>query len=359
MKHKLHNKRRVKASHFPLSIFFGIFIILALLVTMQNKIMSEFVDFSFVPENYFWILLGYWLVISSGLTLFTRYQIAKTYDEPLKQMAEVTEQVANGDFSVYVKPLHTANKADYLDVMIEDFNKMVAELGSIEILKTDFFSNVSHEIKTPLAIIQNYAELLQTEADQEKREEYTQAILQATKRLSTLISDILKLSKLEKQTIAPIATTYDVCRQLCACAVNFETAWESKELEFIVDIEDSARIYADENLMELVWNNLLSNAIKFSEPKGRITLTQKTVGDEIIIQIQDQGCGMDEQVMNHMFDKFYQGDTSHAVEGNGLGLALVSQVLMLMGFSLSVHSTLEEGTTFSITIPAKRDEAYA
>ena len=297
-------------------------------------------------------MTAYWLLVSAAFTILIRWQIVRHYDKPLKQFVKATKDVANGDFSVYVRPIHTADKADYLDVMIADFNKMVAELGSIETLKTDFLSNVSHEIKTPLAVIQNYAELLgKSNLSKEKVQEYADNILQFSRRLSQLITDILKLSKLEKQTIHPAASEYDLCSQLCECVLHFETLWDQKEIEFSAEMEDEAIILADENLMELVWNNLISNAIKFTKPGGTVTLKQSSTEKEIIVQISDNGCGMSEETLNHIFDKFYQGDTSHATEGNGLGLAIALRVLQLMEYTILAESVMGQGTTFTVRIP--------
>jgi len=270
-------------------------------------------------------------------------------------MAEAAGKVSEGDFSVYVSTVHTADKLDYLDIMIMNFNKMVEELGSIETLKTDFFSNVSHEIKTPLAVIQNNAQLLQKEGlSEEKRMEYTESILHATRRLSNLITNMLKLNKLEKQTIKPVPQKYDLCAQLCDCALQFEDVWERKGIEFDVDIEDRRNIEADEGLLELVWTNLLSNAIKFTPPGGTVRLSQTSDEDEVTISVADTGCGMDEETMKRIFDKFYQGDTSHSTEGNGLGLALVKRVLQLSDGSISVESSVGKGTAFTVKLPGMR-----
>lgn len=295
----------------------------------------------------------YWAIVAMGLTLFTRKKMKDTYEEPLHKLAEATEKVANGDFSVYVPTPHTKDKWDYLDVMIVDFNKMVEELGSIETLKTDFVSNVSHEMKTPIAIIKNYAELLKTEHITEtQRKEYAESIEGASIRLSNLISNILKLNKLENQRITPEVETYDVCRQLCDCILQFEDAWEEKKIELEIEIEDVAMVKADESLLELVWNNLLSNAIKFTEPEGIITVRQTSNERFITVSISDTGCGMDRDNINHIFDKFYQGDTSHSKEGNGLGLALVKRVLELLDGDIQVFSELGKGSTFLVKLPA-------
>lgn len=295
----------------------------------------------------------YWALVAVGLTLYARWQIKRAYEEPMHRLAQATAKVAQGDFSVYVPPLHTADKLDYLDVMLLDFNTMVEELGSIETLKTDFFSNVSHEMKTPLAVIQNCAQLLQREdITEEKRREYTDSILQSTRKLSNLITNILKLNKLEKQTIRPVPERYDLCQQLCDCALQFEDAWENKELEFVSDMEDRVMVEADPGLLELVWTNLLSNAVKFTPAGGTITLTQTSDEKEVAVSVSDTGCGIDDETIRHIFDKFYQGDTSHSTEGNGLGLALVQRILQLSDGTITVKSRVGQGSTFTVRLPA-------
>lgn len=349
-------KNTIRESRFPPSLFaiyLGVLLLMSgihigLLVLMDTLGWNNLIQ-TLVP-------ILYWSAVAIGLTLFTRRKVRKTYDVPMKQLAEATDKVAHGDFSVYVPPIHTIEKKDYLDYMIMDFNKMVEELGSIETLKTEFFSNVSHEIKTPLSIIQSHAELLHRDhLTEEERKEYTEMILRATRRLSNLITNMLKLSKLEKQAITPMAVPYDICRQLCECALQFEDVWEKKEIEFIADIEERAMISADEELLALVWNNLLSNAVKFTEPGGTVTLYQTSDEKEILVQIKDSGCGMSEKTLDHIFDKFYQGDTSHATEGNGLGLAIALRVLQLSGFTISAESAIGKGSTFTVRIPIQEE----
>lgn len=296
--------------------------------------------------------LVYWALVASILTLYTRWRVQKTYEEPMQELAKATSKVAQGDFSVYVSPLHTPDKLDYLDVMILDFNKMVEELGSIETLKTDFFSNVSHEFKTPLAVIQNNAELLQSRiSTEQQRQEYTQNILQATRRLAGLLTNMLKLNKLEKQVIQPIPQRYDVSAQICECALQFEDVWEKKDITLDADVEERTMIEADEGLLELVWTNLLSNAMKFTPSGGTIRISQLADTESITVCISDTGCGMDQTTVKHIFDKFYQGDTSHAMEGNGLGLALVKRILQLSNGTITVKSAPGKGSTFTVTLP--------
>lgn len=302
-------------------------------------------------------VLLYWILVSLGLTLLIRHLTKNTYEKPMKELASATRKVAEGDFTVYVPPLHTADEYDYLDVMILDFNKMVEGLGSVETLKTDFFANVSHEIKTPLAVIQNTAELLKNEElSPEQRAEYVDTIEKYARRLADLITNILKLNKLEKQTIQPKPEPYNLCAQLAECALLFEDRWEQKNLEFEAELEDEAVIEADESLLELVWNNLLSNAVKFTEPGGTITLRQTSGDGWVEVTVSDTGCGMDDNTLQHIFDKFYQGDTSHSTEGNGLGLALVLRIVRMMGGSISVESKTGEGSAFTVRLPAPRNK---
>lgn len=348
---------RINESRFPPSLFavyLGTLLLMSgihtgLLVLMDRAGWNDVLQ-SIVP-------ILYWGMIAVGLTLYARREMRRTYEEPMHMLAEAARRVADGDFSVYVPALHTSDKLDYLDLMILNFDKMVEELGSIETLKTDFVSNVSHEMKTPIAIIKNYAELLQAEhIEEEQRKEYAKSVENAAARLADLIGNILKLNKLENQRITPDMEVYDVCRQLCECILQFEEAWDEKEIELETEIEDAAMIRADVSLMELVWNNLLSNAIKFTEPGGRVTVSQTSDNQQIRIVVSDTGCGMSRKSMEHIFDKFYQGDTSHSKEGNGLGLALVHRVLELMDGEIQVVSKEGKGSTFTIVLPAADPE---
>jgi len=356
MKEKNISENNIRESHFPPALFFVYFVVLLIMSGIHTGLIvgMNTIGWSDVAQTIVPIL--YWSAVALGLTLLTRQQIRKAYEEPMHKLAEATEKVAEGDFSIYIAPLHTSERLDYLDKMLMDFNRMVEALGSIETLKTDFFSNVSHEIKTPISIIQNNAELLCRENLNEQQKEYAEMIFHTSKRLANLISNILKLNKLEKQTIIPDMKKYDVCEQLVQCAINYESAWEEKNLEFDADMEDYAEISADPDLMELVWNNLFSNAVKFTEPGGKITLTEKSDENEIRVSVTDTGCGMTEETKKHIFEKFYQGDTSHAMAGNGLGLALALRVLQLNDYKIEVMSKPGEGSTFTIIIPKTEKE---
>ena len=351
MKEKVPFERKIRNSRFPTSLFFVYLGVLLLMSGIHTGLVVGMNTLGWDDLLQTLVPILYWSAVAVGLTLFTRRRIQRVYEEPMHRLAEATEQVAGGDFSVYIPPLHTSDKLDYMDIMFADFNKMVEELGSIETLKTDFFSNVSHEIKTPLAVIQNNAELLRMEDLTDKQRDYADTIYQSSRRLSDLISNILKLNKLEKQTITPEIQVYNVCAQLAECSLGFEEAWEQKELDFDADMEDRAEIAADPALMELVWNNLFSNAVKFTEPGGSITLTETSDGENVYVSVRDTGCGMSEETKKHIFEKFYQGDTSHAMAGNGLGLALALRVLQMNDFRIKAESAPGEGSTFTVVMP--------
>ena len=350
---------RVKSKLFPASGFVLTFLALAGLTTGQMLILQDYLDYERLSMGYVIAVLIYWTFVAAAFAVFTQYQFQERYQKPMAEFAKATRKVAEGDFSVYIPSRHLPDKRDHLDVIIADFNIMVEELGSIETLKTDFFSNVSHEIKTPLSIIQNYAQALKNEKLTDgQKEGYIDTILESSIRLNNLITNLLKLNKLEKQNLQPVPEPYDLCGQLCECALRFEDLWTQKDIEFVADIEDRATIEADASLLELVWNNLLSNAIKFTEPGGTVTLRQSSTHNEVIVSVSDTGRGMSEETLKHIFDKFYQGDSSHSTEGNGLGLALVLRILQLMGGTINAASVPGQGSTFTVRIPVEHKAEY-
>ena len=297
------------------------------------------------------LTFGNVILISLILTGFDTFRRHFTVDRPVTQILDAAEKMAEGDFSVRIPTANRFLTDDKFNDIIRCINKMAEELAGIETLRTDFVSNVSHEMKTPLSVIQNYTTLLSdTDLSEEKRVEYTKTIMTAAHRLSDMMTNILKLNRLENQQIYPKAELYDLSSQLCESLLQFEETWEQKGITIETDIEDDVHIQADEELLALVWNNLLSNAFKFTERGGRVTLTLKASADSVTVKIKDTGCGMTAEVGAHIFEKFYQGDTSHATQGNGLGLALVKRVISILQGEIAVESTLGAGTTFTVTL---------
>ena len=269
-------------------------------------------------------------------------------DRPVKLITEATEKIMQGDFSVRVKPMHGAGMEGFNQIGMA-INAMAKELAGTETLRTDFIANVSHELKTPLAVMGNYATMLQRPGiTEEERCEYAKAISEAARKLAQLITNILKLNKLENQQIFPQPKVFDLGEQLCVSLLGFEDAWEAKNLEIETDIQDDVRIQSDPELLSLVWNNLISNAVKFTPDGGKISVTLKAEEHQVIVQVRDTGCGMKPEVGQHIFEKFYQGDTSHATQGNGLGLALVKRVVDILNGEIGVQSVFGQGSTFTV-----------
>ncbi len=276
-------------------------------------------------------------------------------DRHVRKIVSAANRIAKGDYSVRIPKLNGHNRADGLDEIIECFNKMAEELSGVETLQTDFIANVSHELKTPLAVMQNYGTLLQQpDLPEEDRLSYAKGVTDACRRLAGLITNILKMNKLENQQIYPAVTSYNLAEQLCECLLAFENAWEGKEIEIDTDIAEDVQINADPELLSLVWNNLFSNAFKFTDKGGKVSVSLKTDGDSAIVSVADTGCGITHDVGKHIFEKFYQGDTSHATQGNGLGLALVRRVVDIMGGDIAVSSEVGKGSTF--TVKLRRDD---
>lgn len=274
-----------------------------------------------------------------------------TVDRPVKRITQAAEQIMAGDFSARVTPIRGLGADENFNKIIDGFNRMAQELSSVETLRTDFIANVSHEMKTPLAVMQNYGTMLQQPGlDEEKRVEYARSITDGSRRLADMMTNILKLNRLENQQIYPQATEYDLGEQLCECLLQYENVWEKSHIEIETDLEERVIVKADAELLCLVWNNLFSNAFKFTQPGGTVSVTLAATQHHAIVKVKDTGCGMSPEVGAHIFEKFYQGDTSHATQGNGLGLALVKRVVDIMQGEISVESVKGLGTTFIVKI---------
>ena len=291
------------------------------------------------------------ILISAGFALVDFLRRRLTVARPVKRITDAAARMIKGDFNVRIKPVAKFGADDTFNEIIACFNMMAEELGSLETLRTDFMANVSHEIKTPLTVIQNYATLLASDTlSDEKREEYAAIVKDAARRLSDMITNILKLNRLENQQIYPKTQRYDLTEQLCECLLQYEGVWEQKNIQIDTDLEDGILVNEDRDLLSLVWNNLFSNALKFTECGGTVSLSLKSQGDYAVVKVSDTGCGISEDVGKHIFEKFYQGDTSRATQGNGLGLALVKRVVDITEAEISVDSRVGVGSTFTVKI---------
>ncbi|AMC94551.1 hypothetical protein AOC36_11380 [Erysipelothrix larvae] len=343
-------KRRI---YFTWIEYFWSFVVLSLLGALPAIFYgAQFREYIF-PFGLYYAL--YWLIVAAGFTFLTNHQRRKAYEDPMMILGEATRKVASGDFSIYLKPIRSLSQANYINEMFKDFNKMVEALGSLETMKTDFIASVSHEIKTPLASIQGYARMLQKpQLSEEERLDYTHFLMQSSQNLSVLVTNILQLSKLENQGIISSHESYNVCEQLSECIISFVDMWEAKNINYEINIEDVATLYQDPAIVSIIWRNLLSNATKFTDAKGTISITQTSTDKGIVVRISDSGVGMSNETKQRLFEKFYQGDTSRFVQGNGLGMALVARCVELLNGTIDVDSELGVGTTFTVHIDTQR-----
>lgn len=277
-----------------------------------------------------------------------------TIDKITGRITDAAKEMVRGKFDVRIAPVTQIAVDENYNEIIDCFNKMAAELGSLETLRTDFVANVSHEMKTPLAVMQNYGTLLQaSNLSEEKRLEYAKGVTDGARRMSELMTNVLKLNRLENQQIYPETAEFDLSEQLCESLLQYESVWEREEIEIETDIAPGVTVRADRELLSLVWNNLLSNAFKFTPKGGTVSLSLTADDTQAIVKVGDTGCGMTAEVGQHIFEKFYQGDTSHATHGNGLGLALVKRVVDILHGEISVESTVGVGSSFTVKIRRK------
>ena len=341
-----------------LSHYFVFFLLVAFVITCCTMLfvttLSDSLNITLTDENISTaakITFGNVALLSLIFTILDTVRRNLTVERPVKRIVDAAEKIVKGDFSVRVKPQSKFGTDETFNRVIECFNKMAEELGSVETLRTDFIANVSHEMKTPLAVMQNYGTLLQSpDLTEEKRIEYAKGVTDGSRRMADMMTNILKLNRLENQQIYPQATEYDLGEQLCECLLQYENVWEKSEIEIDTDIAENVMVKADAELLSLVWNNLFSNAFKFTEAGGMVSVSLTATENDAIVKVKDTGCGMTADVGEHIFEKFYQGDTSHSVQGNGLGLALVKRVVDIMHGEISVESVLGVGTMFTVKI---------
>lgn len=287
------------------------------------------------------------LSFSEGIILFSF--VGKIILRPIMDLNEATKKVATGDFTVRVTS--TPSRINEVSEMMRNFNKMVQDLARIETLQNDFVVNVSHEFKTPLAAIEGYATLLQDEQlDVAERTEYLQIIMESTQQLSRLSENVLKLSKLENQEAILDKKVFRLDEQIRQVILLLENKWSEKNIDIQVELE-KLEYYSSESLLWQVWLNLIDNAIKFSKKNGEIRIGMRVTDSNVFVTVKDDGRGIAQDEIKHLFDKFYQGDSSRGEGGNGLGLPLAKRIVRLCNGGITVVSKENEGAEFVVTLP--------
>ena len=293
------------------------------------------------------------LLVSSVIGTSISAVVTEKVFDPLNQLIKATKVVSTGNFSVRVKEIN--NESEIAD-LLRNFNYMTEELGSIEMFRNDFINNFSHEFKTPIVSIRGFAKQLQNDnLSSEIRKEYTDIIISESERLTNMATNVLLLTKFQNQQFITNQTEYELDEQIRNCIILLERQWTEKKIEIHLDLEP-VKINNNAEMLSQLWINLIENAIKYSDHNGCIIIECHEKVNEIQFKISDDGDGMDDNTLKHIFDKFYQGDTSHAVRGNGLGLSIVKRIVDLCKGEIAVESKIGQGTSFTVKLPKEPEK---
>jgi len=347
MKRKLMDRIGMSL-HFSLVVFFN-FIFTSLIVAAISFIALKVQPADrFDSRNIFLMIV---IILAASVIVGTVLSpiIGRRALKPFRKVIAATDQLAGGDFSVR---LDIAHPPEFYN-LARSFNSMAQELGSIELLRTDFINNFSHEFKTPIVSIKGFAEILKyDDLTSEERNEYLDIVISESTRLAALATNVLNLSKVESQTILADKQAFDLSEQIRRCILMLESKWNNKNISLSVHLQD-IKCLGNEELLSQVWLNLLDNALKFTPEGGKITVTLGADNDKVKFVLQDNGAGISSDEAEHIFDKFYQADASRTTEGNGLGLTLAKKIVELHGGNIACKSKLDEGTEFTVLLPLK------
>lgn len=294
------------------------------------------------------------VLVAAVITLVCGAAVSKRVVSPLTELTQATKAVADGDYSVRVSEEGVAHDSE-MGTLIRSYNRMAEELESTAMFREDFISTFSHEFKTPIVSIRGFAKRLNNpDLPEEKRKEYLEFIVNESERLSEMSGNILLLTKYENLSSIQDEAEYDLDEQLRTCVLALEPAWEKRGISFEIDLPDM-RYTGNEEMMAHVWRNLIGNAIRFSNDGGTVYVTGQVYRDGVSVTVRDEGIGMDEATVSHIFDKFYQAGGERAKSGCGLGLALVHRVVTLAGGDIQVKSEPGKGSEFIVTLPERKE----
>ena len=302
-----------------------------------------------VPITVTFVLIG---LLCFLLGYVISFFLMRNVFHPLEEMSRASRQIARGDYSAQID---YQGSIDEIRTTIDNFNFMARELNSVEIMRNDFIANVSHEFKTPLSSIAGYVTLLQDpDLSENERNEYIQMAFFNIEKLNDLTSNILQLSRLENQNALREPVRYRLDEQIREAIVLLEPKWSKKNITLDVDLMELS--YTGQSaLLFQVWTNLIGNAVKFSNPGSSIAITLRQYHNDITVTVSDRGIGMTEETKKHIFEKFYQGDSSRKEQGNGLGLAICRIILDLCGGDIHVSSEPGKGSVFTVRLPSPED----
>lgn len=332
-------------NRLALSVFWLIIAYVVLAVALIAILLAFGVD---IEELYTpWTLLVLLTLLCFFASTVASYFLMKKIFNPLEQISMAAGKVASGDFTSEI-----SYQGDFEDMerTFENFNRMVKELNSVEIMRNDFIADVSHEFKTPLAAITGYATLLQdSELTEEEKSEYIRKIFFNIEKLNDLTENILRLSKMEHQQFLETPVKFRLDEQIREAIVFLEPKWSAKSLELDLELPETV-FTGHSSLLFTVWTNLIGNAIKYTDTGGTIGVTISEDAKSVQVTVRDTGIGMSEETKAHIFDKFYQGDTSRKSQGNGLGLAICKEIVKKCNGEISVESNLGTGSSFLVKL---------
>ena len=283
------------------------------------------------------------IAVSMAVTMRT------IFIHPMQKLVRSMNELAAGNFDVRIEQ-EKGYRPTEMRAFVDSFNKAAEQLGSTEILRKDFINNFSHEFKTPIVSISGFADLLLDEdVTPEEQREYLQIIRDESKRLAQLSGSVLLLNRIEAQTILTDCTDFSLDEQLRQCILVTRQKWRDKPLQFEAELAPCT-YHGSEALVKEIWLNLLDNAAKFSPENGIISVTLHSEQGSPVVAVTDQGCGMDAETCRHIFEQFYQGDTSHRTQGNGLGLAMAQKIAALHGGAVTVDSRPGSGSCFTVIL---------
>ncbi|WP_337912559.1 HAMP domain-containing sensor histidine kinase [Paenibacillus arenosi] len=294
------------------------------------------------------VLITYFGTASVLVSILASLIFSRIPLSPIRKVIRASEELAKGNFSVRIqlkgpKELRKLNRS---------FNHMAEELGSLEMLRSDFINNFSHEFKTPIVSLRGYAKVLKRKnLTDEERNDYLDIIINESERLAELATNVLQLSKIESQAIITEKTTFNLTEHIRTVIVLLEPKWSAKHISFQFDSSELI-VTANEDMLSQVWINLLDNAIKYSPSYSEITIVMDSIDQQVRISIHNDGPGIDMSQQKYIFDKFYQGDSSHASSGNGLGLSIAHKIVALHDGTIQVASSDDTGTTFEVILPS-------
>lgn len=352
LKDSLSEVKQILASTRKLTrrVIYGLLIVVlavVLLVLGAMLLVERLTHITEESSSYLWVFVVVSVAIGCIVGTVLSLLYSRLIRRAINPYLDALQRISEGDYSVTI----TEHSLLFANTQIADkFNQMVKRLGSVETLSENFISDFSHELKTPIVSISGFAKLLKSDnLTEEERNEYLDVIINESERLVSLSQNVLLFSRLDDQVVEK--STFLLDEQLRQSVLLFAKTLQERKIQLDLSVE-KLPVHSSKQLLSNVWVNLIGNAIKFSPNNSTISVKAENRGDYLSVDIIDHGCGMDDETQQNIFNKFFQGDKSRSVEGNGLGLPIVQKVLKLVDGKILVQSELGKGSTFTVLLPA-------